>query len=380
MSNNQALQLVVGGGAIAFNQPIDPSLVTQNFESGLAEPVLPKLSIKGSRFTVRIDADTVIPINTLTFDVVMIGARSENSRAFYTGSFSEGQTESPDCSSVNGFNVDPGVKLPQAMSCQMCPNAAYGTASRQDGQAGKGQACRQYRQVVVIPYAELWAVLNGERKIEEAIICTLQVPPASLKLYAQYVKALAKHGGNPTIAVTRLGFVPNTAHPQLTFQFVQPLTAQEQHGVLGLREREDFAQAVLTPERTQPTPVQIQPNNAPQAGLQFVPPGQSSAPSLADAVRNVTAPTPAPEPPPVVPSAPTAAPAMQGWPAATVQQAAPTPAPPVASWPAATVQQAAPVQPPPTTAQIVTPPSAPAPSNAESGVDNILARWSQNAK
>ena len=417
--NNQALAPTVGGVPIVFNQPIDASLMSDKFQSGVQESLLPKLSIQGSRWTVILDSDRKIQVPSLAFDVVMIDARDQNSRAFFLGNFAPGDNKAPDCASVNGFNVDPGVPAQQSANCAVCPNAAFGTATNQQGGRGKGQACGQYRQVVIVPYDVLRLIVEGRTVPEEAVVCTLRIPASSLKDYGKYVKFLEKQGGNPTICVTRLSFAEGVGHPQPVFQAVQPLDAAEQQAVVALRNRDDVQQATLTPPRTAPeaapgtwTQAAINPQQQP---ISFVP--TPPQPSLADAVRQ-TAQQAAPQQQPVQPP-PQQAQQAQQWP--TMQQAAPQQQPvqqaaqwpttaqpqqpPMAQWPStpqqpqqpvqpppqqqatqqlpwtsqvAPQQNAQPVQPPPTSQQTVQQPVQP--HTPEAAADDILSRWTSLVK
>jgi hypothetical protein len=79
-----------------------------------------------------------------------------------------GGRQPPDCISRDGFE---GVGDPGG-ACAQCPYARFGSASK-----GKGQACKQIRQLLLV-------------RPEEVLPCLLSVPPTSLKAASQYFMAL----------------------------------------------------------------------------------------------------------------------------------------------------------------------------------------------
>lgn len=96
-------------------------------------------------------------------------------RAFWLKQFGTGEAGArPDCASDDStFGVgDPGGL------CSKCPNAQYGTKRGPDGKLGKGQACKQIRQLFLIQRDELLPMI-------------VNVPPASLKACSQYFLRLA---------------------------------------------------------------------------------------------------------------------------------------------------------------------------------------------
>jgi hypothetical protein len=79
-----------------------------------------------------------------------------------------GGRQPPDCISRDGFV---GVGDPGG-ACAQCPYARFGSAAK-----GKGQACKQIRQLLLV-------------RPDEVLPCLLTVPPTSLKPAQQYFMAL----------------------------------------------------------------------------------------------------------------------------------------------------------------------------------------------
>lgn len=125
-------------------------------------------------------------------------------RAYWKEPFGGGANP-PDCSStdcVKGVG-DPGVE------CDRCPFSQFGTATRQDGGEGRGQACRLVRVLyMVLPHSILPVVVA--------------VPPSSLKPVRQYFLRLASQGIPYHGVVTKLRLAQDRSGDGITFSKVEP--------------------------------------------------------------------------------------------------------------------------------------------------------------
>ena len=97
-----------------------------------------------------------------------------------------------------------------------CPLAQYGSAP-----GGRGQACKQIKQVFV---------LRGSLLLPEVI----SLPPTSLKAAKQYLLKLTSQGIPYYSVVTRVGLErtknkQGIAYSRATFTFVRRLTPDEVH-------------------------------------------------------------------------------------------------------------------------------------------------------
>lgn len=118
----------------------------------------------------------------------------QNARAFWTGEFTGGQLP-PDCVSddaVTGFG-NPGGE------CAKCPNAQFGSDSRQ-----RGQACKLIQRMFLLrPGDNLPIVVN--------------LPPGSLKGAKKYLLRLVSAGQKASGVVTRLTLEKDKNQDGITF-------------------------------------------------------------------------------------------------------------------------------------------------------------------
>lgn len=94
-------------------------------------------------------------------------------RVYFKKAYGRGGKKPPDCSSIDGrMGVgDPGGPCPD------CPYARFGSAINADGSRGKGQACKEVRQVLLLLPGNILPHL-------------VNIPPTSLPAFSQYTLAL----------------------------------------------------------------------------------------------------------------------------------------------------------------------------------------------
>ena len=108
-------------------------------------------------------------------------------RVFWEKGIEEsGGNSPPDCSSDDGIT---GVGTPGG-DCAQCPFAKFGS----DARGGKGQACKQIKQVFVIRPGNIIPVM-------------ISLPPTSLRPAKQYFLRLANVGKHYTAVLTRFSLV-----------------------------------------------------------------------------------------------------------------------------------------------------------------------------
>ena len=139
------------------------SLITQG-ES------VPKISIKGSRFTFVMDGNST-PVAAQALDMVILGVDPVQGlgKVFYAGQFTGG-SETPDCMSACGDVPDVRATNKQAASCNACPQNVWGSAKSASGNDIK--ACKDMKTLLVT--APDVADISG------GTIWHIQVPPGSL--------------------------------------------------------------------------------------------------------------------------------------------------------------------------------------------------------
>jgi hypothetical protein len=125
-------------------------------------------------------------------------------RVFWKNIYS-GAHQPPDCFSPTGEHGigDPGIE------CAECENAQFGSAIRQDGSAGRGQACKQIRLLYILR--------------EEGILpVVLSCPPTSLKPLKQYFLGLASRGITYFTCATNLRLVKESNADGIAYSRVEP--------------------------------------------------------------------------------------------------------------------------------------------------------------
>lgn len=184
------------------------------------------LRLRGETYTFT-RADDGSPAAFL--DLVILRSPGWKSKSFYKGGFVEGSSEAPTCSSMNGEQPDPDAREKQAAACAICPRNEWKT----DANGRKGRECADYKRLAVLLLPNVTKQLLGAPLLEPVF---LRVPAASLNDLAILGEAMQKKGFHYSTYITRVGFVTDKAHPQMTFRALQPLTEKEAPTVLSLRE------------------------------------------------------------------------------------------------------------------------------------------------
>ena len=155
-------------------------------------------------------------INTLegkesakTIEGVILAWRT--ARLYWKRALGEGGgRQPPDCISRDGFVGigDPGG------ACAQCPYSKFGSSAK-----GKGQACKQIRQLLLV-------------RPDEILPCLLSVPPTSLKSASQYFMALLGHaipywGVVTKITLEEAANEDGIAYAKMNFTGGRILNAQE---------------------------------------------------------------------------------------------------------------------------------------------------------
>jgi len=193
----------------------------------------PVLSIKGKVFTiVRGDEKQVVkrpddgtPAGAI--DVVIISANPNLSKVYYNKSYEEGSQDKPDCYSNDGISPAADAASPQSKTCAACKHNVWGT-----GQNGKGRKCGDHRRLAVAPAG----LLNDPM--------LLRIPPATLKVLAEYGDMLGKRGVPFPAVVTRISFDPGESSPKLQFS-PQGLLPEAQFAAVAAEQDSDIVQQII---------------------------------------------------------------------------------------------------------------------------------------
>lgn len=294
-------ELVLQGARPSYLPAPAASAAENPFLSGLAGDgsALASLSFRGKEFSIR-RGDEELSLPT-PLPVLLLGSRSNVSKRYYDQSYTPGQTTVPRCWADDGKNPQGKEGQPPiAPACAQCPMNVFGTSKRQDGTAGAGKACRDYRRVVVYPLVEIEGA-----SLHEALI--LDIPPTSFKAkkgeptaYRELVQTLAQNAafiqaGERTLsaAVTELSFMRGTESPRLVWTVTGWATPEQLASAIELAQSDDVAEvlnvaapaaplAALSGPAPQPAPVAEAPKVEPAPQVAEAPKAEP-APQVAEA-------------------------------------------------------------------------------------------------
>lgn len=130
-------------------------------------------------------------------------------RAYWKEAFSGGGTP-PECSSNDCLtgqgDIGEGIGT---RDCATCPMAQFGSAVKQNGDAGNGQACRAMRLLFVLRESDLLPMV---------IAC----PPTSLKAIRQYFLQLASRRAPYHGVVTSLALEKTKSGDGIAYYLIKP--------------------------------------------------------------------------------------------------------------------------------------------------------------
>jgi hypothetical protein len=188
----------------------------------------PSLSIRGSKWRIKVDGDEV-PLTNLegdpvpTVDLVIIRAVEGLSKNYYASQYVEGDDSAPTCYSVDGDKPDAGSEKRQCDTCAACPHNVWG--SKITPQGNKTKACSDSKIIAVTFPSDLENEALGGAMM-------LRIPAASLKDLTRFGKGMKQQGYVPQQIAMRVGFDMDASFPKLTFRAIKPL-AQEEVNVIG---------------------------------------------------------------------------------------------------------------------------------------------------
>lgn len=160
-------------------------------------------------------------------DLIILGT-NENVSKVYFGDWNEDNASGPICASLKGDVPDPGVSIPQAKACGICPNNEWITKPG----GGRGKACQDHKRMAVLLMPAMTKKMLGTPLLEPVY---LKIPPGSLKSLKKFSDEL-QHEGIPSAAVvTRISFSQDRLF-EFSFKVIQALTDAEAPRVLPMME------------------------------------------------------------------------------------------------------------------------------------------------
>lgn len=205
----------------------------------------PVLSIKGKVFHIhRGDSKELIEHPDTgdaagSINVAIIRANPAVSKIYYEKSYEEGQSDKPDCYSLDGIAPASDAQSPQAKKCATCPHNEWGSRITDSGK--KAKRCSDHRRIAVAPAGQL----------NDPML--LRVPATSLPELKEYAEVLRKRGVKYPAVVTKISFDHSVAHPALTFKPIGFLPAEAASTVREMIDSEVVKQIIGIVET--PTPV-----------------------------------------------------------------------------------------------------------------------------
>jgi len=164
-------------------------------------------------------------------DVIILRSPAVKAKSYYPeGSYAAEASSGkpPHCASIDGVTPDAGVPHQQAVACAICPRNEW----KVNAEGHKGRECSDYKRLAVLILPNLTQRLLGAALMEPVF---LRVPAASLSDLATFGNAMADQGFHYSTFVTRIGFMADKSHPQMTFRALQKLTAAEAPVVMPMR-------------------------------------------------------------------------------------------------------------------------------------------------
>lgn len=289
----------------------------QNKEAlgGIKAGSFPRISIGGSKFSIVEGGEKVLltdpdkpDLPAMELQVAVVGFNRGVSKLYYEGEFEEGSDKEPSCSSDDGITADPHiVNSPSPnRSCASCPKNVWGSKITQQGKQVK--ACSDNKRLVVISAHDL----------ANDVALDLTIKPATLKNWAEYVRALDSKGISVDNVVTKIQFDPSANFPKLVFKFGRFMTVEE-IATAAARSKGDDVRLIASPRKstsTGPAPVA---QGIPAAVVAPAPAPQAPVAPAAPAAPAAAAPAPvAPKVPMFAPAPAAPAPAPQKAPEAPV--------------------------------------------------------------
>jgi len=221
-------QLQVPSYAAALMQ--DPRLAGLNsaLASGTFSSGCPRVSIKGSRFRLKVPGAEELVLQTHYMDIIIVDANPHGlSRTYYEATYDpNAEDQTPSCFSDNGVGPSDQAKNPQCATCAACPHAAWG--SKVSALGTQIKACSESKRVAVV------MADNAAGHVYE-----LRIPPASLKNWGSYIDQLAKRGYPAAALITRVSFDAASDFPKLMFTATGWATPDQVSTVVAMLDTEE---------------------------------------------------------------------------------------------------------------------------------------------
>lgn len=177
-----------------------------------------RISFKGGTFRMIAGGKEIAQNDDRAMNIIILKAAEKESRTFYAGSYTEGQSSAPTCWSNDGDKPDKTIADPQSSNCANCQQNIKGSGQ------GDSRACRFSQRLAVTLENNLDGDIYQVTLAATSIFGDTVGGKMPLKAYAKFVGG---HGINITNVVTEMRFDTASSTPKLTFRAVRALTADE---------------------------------------------------------------------------------------------------------------------------------------------------------
>lgn len=218
-----------------------------NFNSGVSTDLMlggigrNKIGFKGSRFRLIVSGQEEAVLESLSMDVIIVGAAKGVGRIFFEGQYDADVKTHPVCYSADGIAPGSDVTNPQSVKCANCPQNEKGSKITADGT--KTKACNYFKRLAVI-----W-LGDPQHRIFQIDAKAMSIfgdgePARNLFTLNEYAKKLNTRGWDVAHLVTKLSFDTESSVPKVYFSPVRLLEEEEAGWVQELVNSDEVLQTV----------------------------------------------------------------------------------------------------------------------------------------
>jgi hypothetical protein len=203
----------------------------EDLRSRIAAPTGDKIKLENKRFKMP-NGDSLDYLDVVIVDFVY-------SNRYYTTGYEKDNIVAPDCFSINPLEkeLSPSPNSPDIQcqtGCASCPKNQYGSK-------GKGKACSNRIVMAVLP----------QDAGPETPFVILDIPPTSIKGFAQYVNSIARGLQRPPFGVvTHIEQDPSETYAKCVFSDPQVIEDGEFIALLRSRREEARERLLVEPDVT----------------------------------------------------------------------------------------------------------------------------------
>jgi hypothetical protein len=200
-----------------------------------------KIGFKGSRFRLIVNGQEESVLESLSMDVVIVGAAKGVGRIFFEGQYDPDTKVHPTCYSADGVAPGADVTNPQSVKCANCPQNEKGSKIANDGT--KTKACNYFKRLAVV-----W-LGDPQHRIFQIDAKAMSIfgdgePARNLFTLNEYAKKLNTRGWDVAHLVTKLSFDTESSVPKVYFSPVRLLDETEAGWVQELVNSDEVLQTV----------------------------------------------------------------------------------------------------------------------------------------